>query len=142
MRIKIEINTHERSPALPLTTRIHHVQSAWWTGETEVLTFQPTELVATKIRALYQRSKGRDLFDLWLALDHLQLQPEAILAAFEPYRPDGLTAAKAAANLTKKLSDTVFRTDLDPLVPAWPTGYTIESAAELVTEQLLDQLDN
>lgn len=122
LRVKIEVNTHERSPALPLTTRSHSVNSAWWRGGASVRTFQPAELVATKIRALYQRSKGRDLFDLWLALNHLHLGPAAILAAFGPYRPNGLTAAKASENLAQKLSDPVFRTDLDPLVPAWPNG--------------------
>lgn len=71
--IKIEINTHERSPALSPIRHHYRVDSSWWTGSAEVLTFQPAELVATKIRALYQRSKGRDLFDLWLALDHLRL---------------------------------------------------------------------
>ncbi len=34
----------------------------------EVTTFQQEELLATKVRALYQRRKGRDLFDLWLGL--------------------------------------------------------------------------
>ena len=29
------------------------------------------ELIASKIRALYQRSKGRDLYDIFLAIDYL-----------------------------------------------------------------------
>nr|WP_051208944.1 nucleotidyl transferase AbiEii/AbiGii toxin family protein [Propionicicella superfundia] len=107
-----------------------------------MLTFQPAELVATKIRALYQRSKGRDLFDLWLALDHLQLAPDEILSAFGPYRPEGLTAARAAENLARKLADPVFRADLDPLVPRWPDRYSIEAAAALITSHLLDRLDD
>lgn len=105
-------------------------------------TFQPEELIATKIRALYQRSKGRDLFDLWLALNELRLEPAAILAAFGPYRPVGLTAAQARENLTRKLNDQMFRQDLDPLVTVWPTGYNVETAADQVTEQLLDRLDD
>jgi predicted nucleotidyltransferase component of viral defense system len=68
LRIKLEVNTHERSPALPLEQRPFRVESSWWTGEAQVLTFQLAELIATKLRALYQRSKGRDLFDIWLAL--------------------------------------------------------------------------
>lgn len=142
IRVKVEVNTHERSPALPLTSRPHQVDSSWWSGKANIRTFQPAELMATKIRALYQRSKGRDLFDLWLALEHLHLQPRAILTAFGPYRPDGFNAAKAAENLVVKLNDPVFRTDLDPLVPAWPDGYDIDTAAALVTAQLLDSLDD
>ncbi|MFZ2964372.1 MAG: nucleotidyl transferase AbiEii/AbiGii toxin family protein [Rhodoglobus sp.] len=141
LRIKIEVNTHERSPALPLLHHEHRVESSWWTGSAAVLTFQPAELVATKIRALYQRSKGRDLFDLWLALDHLRLDPAEILAAFGPYRPAGLTAARARENLARKLNDRGFRTDLDPLVTAWPEGYGLDTAAALIGSELLDRLD-
>lgn len=97
--------------------------------------------MATKIRALYQRSKGRDVFDLWLALDHLQLDPSEILEAFGPYRPKGITASKATENLLRKLDDSNFRHDLDPLVTAWPPGYELNSAAELISERLLRRLD-
>lgn len=141
LRIKIEINTHERSPALPLIRHEHSVDSTWWSGSALVQTFQPAELVATKIRALYQRSKGRDLFDLWLALEHLQLDPAEILAAFSPYRPDGMTSAKARVNLARKLAHRGFRTDLDPLVTNWPESYDLDTAAELIGTKLLDRLD-
>ena len=141
LRIKIEVNTHERSPALPVIHHEHAVNSSWWSGSALVPTFHPAELIATKIRALYQRSKGRDLFDLWLALDHLRLDPNEILAAFGPYRPENLTAARARANLDRKLDDETFLHDLDPLVADWPPGYDIQTAAELVTSALLSRID-
>lgn len=141
IRIKIEVNTHERSPALAHAHVVHRVESPWWTGEAQVRTFQTAELMATKIRALYQRSKGRDLFDLWLALTELGLRPHEILAAFDPYRPDGLTAAKAETNLRSKVNDPKFRADIDPLVTELPGGYTIDTAAELVINELHAQLD-
>lgn len=140
IRIKIEINTRERSPALRPIRREHRVDSPWWAGAATVQTFQPAELVATKIRALYQRSKGRDLFDLWLALEHLHVEPEAILAAFDPYRPAWLTAQRAEDNLDRKLHDRQFRHDLDPLVAAWPDGYSIDTAGALVAERLLARI--
>jgi len=140
LRIKIEVNTHERSPAFPLMHMPYRVESAWWTGEAEVLTFQTAELIATKIRALYQRSKGRDLFDLWLALTELGVPAGDILAAFEPYRSKGLTAAKSVANLQAKLQDRVFRTDLDPLLARTPDGYDIDSAASFIIDSLLAQI--
>lgn len=116
--------------------------SSWWSGEADVLTFQPAELVATKIRALYQRSKGRDLFDLWLALHWLRLDPADILAAFAPYRPPGLTAASATANLAAKLDDRTFRADIEPLVRRPPEGYAVDKAAAEVAERLLARLDH
>ena len=140
LRVKIEMNTHERSPALPHIRVPFRVASQWWTGDAEVLSFQPPELVATKIRALYQRSKGRDLFDMWLALTQLDIDPTTILDAFGPYRPEGLTSALAIANLDAKTNDPQFRGDITRLAAHIPTGYDIETAAALVADTLLSRL--
>lgn len=140
LRIKVEINTHETSPVLPLLHVPFHVRSAWFTGSANVLTFAPAELVCTKIRALYQRKKGRDLFDLWLALTEMGLDPADIVGCFTTrYRPAGYTAKLAMANLDAKLTDRAFRTDLEPLVGVWPDGYDIDAAATLIRERLLQR---
>jgi predicted nucleotidyltransferase component of viral defense system len=138
LRIKVEVNTHERSPALPLVSQSFQVESPWWTGQAEVRTFQLAELIATKIRALYQRSKGRDLFDLWLALTTTELNPDDVLAAFGPYRPAGHTSQAAIANLRAKLATPDFRHDLDELTAQPPALYDPDQAAALVTASLLD----
>lgn len=75
MKVKIEMNTFETSPAFAPVRVPFNVSSRWWTGAADVRTFRVEELVATTLRALYQRRKGRDLFDLWLALT--QLGPSA-----------------------------------------------------------------
>lgn len=141
LRLKIEVNTHERSPALAPRLQRYQVSSPWWSGEAPVRIFATPELIATKIRALYQRSKGRDLFDLWLALDVLGVDPGDILAAFNPYRPPHLTAALAATNLEAKLRDRAFRRDLDPLIAAVPGGYDVDAAGMRVIRDLLSRLD-
>jgi len=140
LRIKVEINTHERSPAAPLISLPHVVHSPWWEGDADIVTFTPAELVATKIRALFQRKKGRDLFDLWLALTELDLDPDAILEAYRTYAPPGLTARRAMADLQAKIRDRSFRTDIAPLVDPWPNDYDIDSAGDLVTEVLLRRI--
>ncbi|MDR0847952.1 MAG: nucleotidyl transferase AbiEii/AbiGii toxin family protein [Propionibacteriaceae bacterium] len=142
LRIKIEMNTHERSPAMPLVRVPFRVDSHWWSGNTQVLSFQTPELVATKTRALYQRSKGRDLFDMWLALTQLDIAPAAILNAFAPYRPAGLTSALAVANLRTKTADPQFRDDTTRLAVRLPDDYDIDIAAELVVDQVLSRLDD
>jgi hypothetical protein len=96
--------------AMPLARLPSQVESSWWRGQAEVATLQPTELVATKIRALYRRSKGRDLFDLWLALTRLKLNPGDMLAAFGPYRPEGLNGSRATANPRAKLAPRASET--------------------------------
>lgn len=140
LRIKVEINTHETSPALQLEHVPFGVRSDWFNGQADVLTFAPAELVATKLRALFQRSKGRDLFDLWLALTQMGVAADDILAGFPPYRPEGYTSARAIENLSTKVADPTFRTDLDLLVTQWPAGYTIDTAADLVIDKLLSRV--
>jgi hypothetical protein len=142
LRIKVEINSHETSPALPTVRMPFSVESEWFADRADVLTFAPPELFSTKIRALYQRRKGRDLFDLWLALTELGLTGAEIVSAFGPYRPAGLTAALAEANLRAKLDDASFRNDLNALVTEWPVGYDIDSAADLVIAEALALLDD
>ncbi|MEX0826851.1 MAG: nucleotidyl transferase AbiEii/AbiGii toxin family protein [Acidimicrobiia bacterium] len=137
MRIKIEVNTFERSPARPPVKIPFQVDSSWFTGGAEVLTFMLDEVIATKIRALFQRSKGRDLFDLWLALTRLGVPASSIVEAFGPYRPHGYTRRRAELNLREKVKRAAFREDIRPLVRAWPAGYDIDAAAELIVADIL-----
>jgi predicted nucleotidyltransferase component of viral defense system len=140
MRIKVEVNTRERSPADPVQLLPYEVQSPWWAGQAQVRTFSTRELVATKIRALYQRKKSRDVFDMWLALTELGLSGEDLLAVFEPYHPASLTAKTAEANLRDKLSDHDFRHDLDPFVTGPPPGYDLDTAAEMLIATVLSKI--
>ncbi len=140
MRIKIELNTFERSPARPTVTRTLDVDSPWFSGAADVPTFALEELAATKIRALFQRKKGRDLFDLWLAVVRAEVSPAGIAACFDPYRPDGWTVARAVANLDGKLDDPEFTADIDQFVPDLPEGYTADAASQ-VARAVLDTID-
>jgi predicted nucleotidyltransferase component of viral defense system len=140
LQVKVEINTYETSPARPHIRVDYEVQAPWWSGAASVLTFEPAELMATKVRALYQRRKGRDLFDLWLALTQMGLGSEEILESFGPYRPDGYSAALAVANLAEHVADPGFRSDLLDLTTE-SSGYDVDEAAALVTEQLLRHVD-
>lgn len=140
IRIKVEVNTRERSPAEPCIFLPYSVDSPWWVGGAQVKTFTTRELVATKIRALYQRRKSRDVFDMWLALTQLGVTGEDLLAVFEPYHPAGLTAAIAIANLREKLTVADFHQDLDPFVTTPPDGYDLNAAAELVIDRVLSKL--
>jgi predicted nucleotidyltransferase component of viral defense system len=136
IKIKIEINTFERSPALELTSKTLDVENLYFSTKASIPTFQAEELVATKLRALYQRSKGRDLFDIWLALTVLNLDKNTIIDALEPYRPEGLTGRQMELNLRVKLKDSMFLSDINNLVVGEIAGYSPIEAAELVIKEL------
>ncbi|MGH7870171.1 MAG: nucleotidyl transferase AbiEii/AbiGii toxin family protein [Candidatus Dormibacteraceae bacterium] len=140
IRIKVEANTYERSSAEPIITAPFAVSSQWFEGGAQVRTFTTAELMATKVRALYQRKKGRDLFDLWLAMTEMQLEAKQIIAAFAPYRPVGLTTVTATQNLQRKVIDEEFCNDLFPLVNSWPPRYSVEIAANLVISKVFSLL--
>ncbi len=134
LQVKVEMNTFERSPARPTVTRQLAVSSPWFVGEADVATFAIEELTATKVRALYQRRKGRDLFDLWLAVEHGGASVDGIVECFEPYRPDGWTTDRALENLDAKLALADFSNDLDQLVSSEPAGYSVEAAAHVARQ--------
>jgi len=143
IRIKIETNIAESNFFTEPTTIDHEVESRWWSGAAPVWTFLLPEMMATKCRALYQRRKGRDVFDLWLVLTSERPDPAEIVAGLRHYmKEDAFTYAELAQNLRDKLDDAGFRADLDPLVVAVPSGYDIGAAADLVMEELGSRLHN
>jgi hypothetical protein len=118
----------------------HSVTTPRWSGTARVPTVRTPALIAGKVRALYQRSKGRDVFDIWLALTQLQIDPDTIVAAGRTVWPESMTAERTIANLRAKLADRLFRTDVDALVSPLDQPYDIDAAAELVVQQVLSRI--
>lgn len=135
IRIKVEMNIREVEPCFERIGRNYSVSSGWWSGRASINTFQLDELMGTKLRALYQRSKGRDLFDLWHVLTETSASDARIITAFNHYmRTKAFTYPDLAANLAQKLSDADFGNDLNDLVTEPPSGYELVKAADLVIE--------
>ncbi len=142
IRVKIETNVREVDSLVERVTRPYVVESPWWSGSAGVVTFEVEKLMGTKLRALYQRRKGRDLFDLWLVLTTLEPDDALIVAAFRHYIGEDLFGfSDLAANLTAKLENREFREDLTQLVVNVPAEYDPDAAADLVMERLGTRLD-
>ena len=137
IKIKIEINTYERSLALPTITIKHTVQSEWYSAEAGVPVFQYEEIAATKLRALFQRSKGRDLFDLWLLTTKTEVNTDLVCDVFSYYRPHGYTGQKAIENLEAKLKNPVFRSDISNLISEKMKAYNPDNAARIIIDAYL-----
>lgn len=86
IRLKVEINIAEIEAFDPPVLIPYSVENPWFTGSTTIASFSPEELLATKLRALLQRDKGRDLFDLDHALEALPaLNINRVVALFVRY---------------------------------------------------------
>jgi predicted nucleotidyltransferase component of viral defense system len=137
IRVKIETNIAETESFLPRITRPYAVDSRWWSGQADVSTFQIEELMATKLRALYQRRKGRDLFDLWHVLTDLHPDEQLIVDGFAHYmREETFSYSGLAANLAAKLEHPDFVADLNQLVADSSLHYDVTLAADLIMERL------
>ena len=142
LRLKIEINTREHVSILGHATPSFSAKSRWYSGDAKVTTFHLDELLATKLRALYQRKKGRDLFDLAVGLEDERSDPARIVNTFQGYMDregKSLTRAKFEQNLANKLGDPRFRDDVNALLVPGRTWHMAD-AASTVSDQLLSLL--
>lgn len=132
MRIKIEINSREHFTVFGFTEQEMAVRSRWFTGDAAVRTYHLEEILGTKLRALYQRKKGRDLFDLHVAMARGSASSERVVRCFRQYLAFGglrVTRAELERNLQAKLSDTGFLSDIRPLLAPemrWSSGDAVE----------------
>ena len=85
MKLKIEINSREHFTVLGHRRERFEVASRWFSGGADISTYELEELLGTKLRALYQRKKGRDLFDLALALTRPAVDRARVVACFTRY---------------------------------------------------------
>lgn len=120
MRVKIEINTREHFSLFGLTEKNYSVKSKWFSGDSQIKTYVLEEMLGTKLRALYQRRKGRDLFDLTTALLYLKPDINRIMQAFATYMNfvgSKVSRAEFEENFYKKLEDDAFVKDMIALLP-------------------------
>ncbi len=142
LRLKIETNTREHFAVAGVVAHRLEVQNRWFSGAADVSTFAVEELLGTKLRALYQRKKGRDLFDLAVALEQLQLDHEALLGHFRRYlaaEQATVSRAQFEANMYLKGKDAAFRGDIAPLLRPG-VSWDFDAALALVSELLIARL--
>ena len=143
MRLKIEINTREHFNVLGLTKCDFKVNNQWFIGNCNITVFHMEEMLGTKLRALYQRRKGRDLFDLYKALVTQDLDIENIIHIFHQYinfvvlNPP--TQKEFLLNMDLKMQDEEFLGDTN-LILRPDCNYNPAEAWELVKNQLISRL--
>lgn len=142
LRLKIEINTREHFALLGFTTRRIAADNPWYSGSAHATTFDLDELLGTKLRALYQRRKGRDLFDLWLSLRQGVVDPQRVVTCFKEYlqrEGHSVSRAQLEQNLCDKETDRAFLDDVKPLLRA-DVPYDAAAAMAQVKHAVVERL--
>jgi predicted nucleotidyltransferase component of viral defense system len=140
MRLKIEINCREHFTVLGLQQVPFKVQNGWFNGECMINTYHIEELLGTKLRALYQRRKGRDLFDLDLALTKLDIDVAKLIQCYKEYInfSDGVspTSKMFVANMVEKMNDDEFRNDIFTILRP-EVEYDNDLAYKKISEEII-----
>ena len=85
IKLKVEINCREHFNMLGLEEVDFEMNNLWFSGSCKIKTYKLDELVGTKVRALYERRKGRDLYDLYKALQNTELNTDNVICCFKGY---------------------------------------------------------
>ncbi len=145
LRLKIEINTREHFTVLGFKTYSYSVKSRWFSGKTEILTYHLEEMLGTKLRALYQRKKGRDIFDIYFCLKNFpKINRESVVRCFQKYmQHENHTVSRTEyeKNLRQKLNDSSFNNDLLPLLSQEAVNkFDFNQAVQYVQHKLINLL--
>jgi len=142
LKLKIEINCREHVPVFKIIPLTFKINTNWFSDKCEVTTYSIEELLGTKIRALYQRKKGRDLFDLWYALTNAKLNLGIVVEAFKAYMEFmqlSVSKERYIENIEAKLTNDDFRSDISGLIRP-DIEYDIDSAWHVVRKKIIEKI--
>jgi len=143
MRLKIEINTREHFHVLGLKQIPYKIENGWFSGECKLKSYELEELLGTKLRALYQRRKGRDLFDLYWALKNEQVDTKKLIHCYKTYMQFSVektpTQKQFHANLQEKMTDREFLLDIQGILKPG-VEFNNQEAWETVRKELVERM--
>jgi predicted nucleotidyltransferase component of viral defense system len=134
-KLKIEINTTEHF-------QVHNLHQIPFSGSCVIETYQLEELMATKLRALYQRRKGRDLFDIWWVSIKNLIDVTMMISIFQKYCINDkriISKDLFLENLELKRSNQDFKNDMNALLPT-NVAWDFENAFEYVLNNIISQI--
>lgn len=144
LKLKVETNCREHKSVYELQKKHFEVNSLWFNGECHITTYQIEELLGTKLRALYQRKKGRDLYDIYKAvLSDTSLSIEKILKSFQSYLKNetgGIPARNIyLKNIEDKMNDPEFLGDTIALLSP-DEIYNPNEGFDLINKEIIDNM--
>ncbi|MCD4679895.1 MAG: nucleotidyl transferase AbiEii/AbiGii toxin family protein [Bacteroidales bacterium] len=144
MKLKIEINCREHFTELGYIKVPFEVNSKWYKGTCLINTYHLEELMGTKLRALYQRRKGRDLYDQYQALTKVtDIDINKIIQCYHSYMHLSGGASPTQElyikNMEEKISDPEFTGDTIALTQS-KENWNAEEAYRLIKTKILEKI--
>lgn len=127
---------------LPLKTVPFSTNSEWFKGNADIITYEIDELMATKLRALYQRRKGRDLFDLWYAVNRKLINLDRVFDIFFEYNAYNhvkISGEDFIKNIELKKNHRDFNMDMRVLLPS-TLHWNFDEAYQFVLDNVITRL--
>ena len=120
-----------------------NVNSEWFTDQCNITTYKIEELLGTKLRALYQRRKGRDLYDLYKAFTTVEVDNKQVIQCFKKYMAFSVgqipSQKEFLINMEAKMQNDNFLGDITALLrPEEKYNHLI--AYEMIKKELIEQL--
>jgi predicted nucleotidyltransferase component of viral defense system len=141
MKLKVEVNIAEHFTVFGHETKTFSMESDFYSGECKITTFSIEEIMGTKLRALYQRKKGRDLFDFDCVFRSFpKISNENIIQCFLKYMDYGghkITRKDFEMALYEKRIDPDFTSDMSPLLPEGSDNFDFEKAFDELGRRLI-----
>lgn len=146
LTVEVEANVTERVPKYALQRLGFEVSFRGQFLRSTIVSYNINEMLGTKLRAMFQRKKGRDLFDLYWGLTSRSALPvsiDEVVGAFRHYMRDEETEvprAEFVTHLRSCMGDRAgFCTDTYPLLRSGLT-YDPQQAGLFVERHVLSRL--
>lgn len=142
MKIKIEVNVSERVPFMTPPRLSYEVPFQGAAHSAEIVSFDLNEMLGTKMRALFERDAGRDLFDLHCAAASADFDAAKTIDAFNHYMAEQKKLVRRGDFLEafqRKCASAAFRQDMETLLRL-DFQYDFKTAADWVEAELLARL--
>lgn len=144
LRLKLEINCKEHFNVLNWVYFPLEIDNDWFSGKVAIKTYSINELLGTKLRALYQRSKGRDLFDLDYSRLNIELNFDEIIYCYKEYTTFSTgnkppSKKEFLLNIEEKEQDLNFTGDMEALLRP-EIAYNQKAAFEWLKNELIAKI--
>lgn len=143
LKLKVEINCREHFSVFGFKEMDFAVNSEWFKGNCNLKTYFIDELLGTKLRALYQRRKGRDLYDLYKVMSSIEVDNDKLLQCYREYMKFVVaqppTQKQFLRNMEDKMTDDDFLGDIKSLLRP-DEIYDPNIAWKLVKKELVEKI--